>query len=750
MSATLRSRAHVLLLASGLAIGCKKTEEKVEAPESSSAAGVVVGDREVVTIEHPAQMLPQGTQAVFWVAGVQRVAEIFERDRLKETFPNEYEMARLAMTSEIGYDLLDPASYAAAGIDPGGRMGAAVIDAQQEAFALFFTLSDTGKFKQAVRTIAGKAEVELAEAPMAASTVLRDPRGQAEVAVVLRDAFAVVLIQEKAREGEPERFDYTDYVAKLDPRESLAASVQYRKSLGGLRDTDAMAFVDARRLVDAAIAEMDEDIVRNQERKTEAPASHMEQELADAKARGASSEEIEEIERAIQEDKSWEARWERRQAAQRELLDTIFQGVEGIGMAISNKRTGPVFDGQVVLTSDAWARQAFVGGEGRLKMPHALNGEPLFYLGGRVDPTKAAEFLDMVVRADGEESWYDVSKEGKEEIFGVDLDAELRPQLTGEAGFALTLEAPIDYAHMDELAKQIGMSMYGEISDREAVDALLGRAAASDTKVGRKLEKKAGVLTLPIEEFRTMYVGTNGSTLVASTDKTLGGRMTSGEDGSIIEEADPPSPYYVLTLPNAAAAFAMDFRLIMGTFGVLRGSMPGPTAFMSGPDGEPWEEVEKARMSKKAKAKKAELDAAHDKLRAAENEQEGAEAKRMFDAITPLGTTAFVVQPNERGLAVSGGQFLRAPSASALVETLVNFASGGNMRSEGDFEKINALQEDVSRLTQEYQELRLKDYAKYSKGGRGGSKGPKKTAAAPKPRAKRASGTKKQDKKAAK
>ncbi len=697
-----------LAVAASLAcsLSCKPNEGTTEpAAEPVSAAGVIVGDAEVVRVEHPAQMLPRDTQMVGWVAGAERLAEVFERDRLVAKFPKVFQDARSEMVGDIGYDLLDPAAYAAAGVDTKGRMGGAMLSARDNAAAIFFTLSDAGKFKAAVRDAAGRNEMELNETQFGPSSLLSDPRGQWKGGVVIRDSFAMFVTQSSR---DDVTLNYAEVIAKLDPRQSLAASVEYRKALGGLRDTDAMAFVNLGLIIAAEYAEQ----AASQASDSGAAA------LADAKARGATAEEIAAIEEQVARDREWQERYEARQAAERELVETLIDGVEGMGMAMSVKRTGPVVDGQVVLRDDAFLRRLVNKSPEGLSLPKALNGEPIAMWGGNVDVDAAVELLDILARAEGE-NLHDASLQMKEKLLGINPTTELQPQLTGEAMFAVTLEAPIDYTHLDELPKQLGVTVQVKIKDPAAVEKLLGKAAGSKTLAGMAMSKKDGAYEFAVPDFRTMRAVVAGDSLLVTTDKGLAGRVATGAEGSMRRDTHPPGPYFVTTLPNVGAAWTTNIGYIAGFF--FAGFSSSHEMFDSAEAGAPsWDEVEKSRMSRASKKKKAELADAKTAADKARKDFEGAQTKAMADGILPLGTTAFVLQPNERGFSLAGGQFIGTETLGGVVEAMMTLAQsdGGN----ADRSALDKADQKHNQLRLEYRELRMKDYERSNKGGRSKSK----------------------------
>lgn len=710
LSARVRRFAVATSLACSLGLGCKPNEGPVEpVAEPASAAGVIVGDEEVVRVSHPAQMLPRETQFVGWVAGADRLAEVFDRDGLVAKFPRQFEEARAELLGEVGVDLLDPAAYAAAGIDTNGRMGGALISTRDGVVAFFFTLADVGKFKARVREVAGHNKQELAERQLGPSTVMSDARGQWRGGIVLRDNLAVVVTQANPDEGVR---DYAEAVANIDPRQSLAASVEYRKALGGLRDSDAMAFFNPALLV--------ADEVAQEEARDDTENNWADTALTEAKARDASAEEVAELERQRDEMRVWDEQRSARAAAGRELVEKLVDGIEGVGVALSVKRTGPVLDGQVVVRDGAFLRQLIgVVPEG-LSLPKALNGEPLLMWGGRVDVDTALELVELLARSEGA-SILDASIQAEKTMLGINPTTELQPQLTGEAMLAVTLEAPVDYTHLDELAKQIGFTLQFKIKDPAKVEALLAKVDKSATLAGLALSKKGGAYEFAVPRFRTMRAVVAGDSLLVTTDAGLAGRLATGVEGSMRRDTHPAGPYHVLTLPNVGGVWSTNLGYITGFFLTGFASSAVPAFEDTGVEGAPsWSEVEKSRMSRAAKQKKKALDAAEAKVEKTMVEFRGAQTKMMADGMLALGTTAFVVQPNARGFSLAGGQFLGADSLGGVVDAILTMAD--REASGIDRSALTSAENERAQLSRDYRALRIKDWERANKGGRGKSK----------------------------
>lgn len=700
-------RLSRLALATSLltAGACKPSvEPKAPAATPASAAGVIVSDSDVVAVDHPAQMLPRDTQMIGWVSGVERVAEVFERDRLFAAYPDAYAELKRDSVREFGVDLFDPQTYPAVGVDPKGRIGLALLSARHDAFAVVLTLADVGKFKQAVRNAAGTKNVELTERQVGPSVVLSEVSGQAGGGIVIRDRIALIVMQ-RVREEMP--VDYTQLIAALDPRQSLAASVQYRKALGGLRDSDAMGFANPQLLLDDVMSESTSD-----------SSNWAEEQLAEGVSSGAAPEEIARLKEQVEKEKEWAEERARSNQAERDIVAMIFDGVEGMGGAMAIKRTGPVVDGQIVLSEGAFARRLLRPLAKGLTLPKELNGQPLLFWGGQVDTDVAMELADLFAQVEGI-NLHDASQEAQDKLLGFNPLEELKPLLGGEVAVAVTLEAEPDYTHLDELPKQIGVTIQASVTDTAAVERLLAKSAASKTIAGLALTKKDGAYEFKVPEFRTMRAMVTTGNLLITTDPGLAARVATGTDGSIKKDTHPAGPYHVLALPNVSGAFLTDLRYIAGMFMVSFSSMSHAMADMKteGTEEVPWHVIEESRMSRTSKKLQAKRDAAMDAVRSERTKLDGARTKTMMDRISALGSMAMVVQPNARGLSLAGGHFIGADTLGGVVESMIQL-SKDDLDVGVDRSALDAAEKEHRDADAAYRQARKKDYARANKGGR--------------------------------
>ena len=381
------------LLGTALALAAcnKPKDDGVVAPDGGGGAtpGGPGAPVELAPVDHPSQLLPRGTALLVTGTSFARAAEVFERDRLVAAFGPQYTSLRSVIVGSLGHDLLDPKAWPEVGLDPGGTVGVAVSGIGPDAkIVLVASVSDRKKLVEAIRGVAGKAEIEMVEEAYGSASILR-PKGEVkDGVVVLRDRFAALVID--TGKGS---LDYAKLLVTMDPNVSLASNAAYRKATGGLRAADLVTYLDVSTMVDQANV-----------RKTEVASSNWaEEELGRAKQEGASPERIAELERQVEQVRQEEARWRKRDEGERALAELLVSGIEGVGITATAKRSGPVLDGRVAAGPDAFLRRLLVNRSGAPTLPVAMNGAPLWCGSGRIDPTAGLELLEAMAGADGQE-----------------------------------------------------------------------------------------------------------------------------------------------------------------------------------------------------------------------------------------------------------------------------------------------------------------------------------------------------------
>lgn len=689
------------LLGTALALAAcnKPKDDGVVAPDGGGGAtpGGPGAPVELAPVDHPSQLLPRGTALLVTGTSFARAAEVFERDRLVAAFGPQYTSLRSVIVGSLGHDLLDPKAWPEVGLDPGGTVGVAVSGIGPDAkIVLVASVSDRKKLVEAIRGVAGKAEIEMVEEAYGSASILR-PKGEVkDGVVVLRDRFAALVID--TGKGS---LDYAKLLVTMDPNVSLASNAAYRKATGGLRAADLVTYLDVSTMVDQANV-----------RKTEVASSNWaEEELGRAKQEGASPERIAELERQVEQVRQEEARWRKRDEGERALAELLVSGIEGVGITATAKRSGPVLDGRVAAGPDAFLRRLLVNRSGAPTLPVAMNGAPLWCGSGRIDPTAGLELLEAMAGADGQEP-AEFMAEGKRAL-GLDLATDVVPVLGGDGELCLAFEGTPGEGRMDPKT-QLGLGAIIQTTDAAKAKYVLAKIATSDSELGKRMKKRGEGYTVDVPDWRTMHLGTAGDRVVVSTDPDLPKRLAAGDPGSMPSKIRPPGATGAIGLPGTAASQVVDLSL--GVLWTMLGRMSPSEPWVSVPGLTP-EELAKVPLSAKAKKAKKAMDKAYEKVRALEAKREAAEMKQVLAFTDGLGLVVTAATEDDRGFTLTGGQFLRAESLGAVVESLLRAATGGvGLTLEpADQKALDEAWERWSDAQRAYTEARMEDGTKAAK-----------------------------------
>ncbi len=681
-----------LCLGSALAVGActKKGDGETIQPDGKTPDGTPAAI-ELAPIDHPSQMMPRDTAVLVTVGSMDRVAEVFERERLVEAFGPQYTSLSAIVRGTLGYDLFDPAEWANVGLDPAAPMGLAVTSAVHPKVVAFATIGDEVKLLEFLRATAGKASMELVETSYGAAKVLR-PKGENDGAVVIRDRLVAFVFEEQG-------VDFAKQLVTMDPNVSLASNVSYRKSTGGLRAADLTMFFDIANLVEQANIEQED-------RASEPQENWAQQELVEAQKRGDSPERLAELEKQVAEINEDQARWRKREEGERMLTELLASGIEGAGFTVTVKRSGPIFDGRIVADDEAFLRRLVSNREGAPVLNRAMNGAPLFCVSGQVGGDALIELLEAAAFADGKE-FSSVLAESKVKT-GLELDSDLKA-LAGASEMCLALEGELDPTKGDP-ADSLGLGVVVSLADEAKAKYLLAKVANSKGKLAGKMKKKGSGYTVEVPDWRTMYVQDWGSRIVISSDAELATRLAEGKPGSMPSKVRPAGARGAMDLPGTAASEAFDLSL--GMLWLMAGSSSfGEPSFTVG--GLSQEEMEKVPLSKKSKKARKALDKATAKLEKLEKERDAAEYRKLTEIMDPMGIVVAAATADARGFTVTGGQFLRVKSLGQVVESMLGATMSDDPLPEDKRKELDQAWEKRSEASQAFVEARTEDAERF-------------------------------------
>lgn len=703
MSTPARRHRWILDACLGAALvlaGCNKTKDDalVEPHGGGASKGDPTAPVELAPVEHPSQMLGRDTALLMMGTSMNRAAEAFERDRLVKAFGPQYTSIRAVMVSTVGHDLLDPAAWADVGLDASGPLGLAMTDLVNPHVVLFATVSDRAKLVGLVRKLAGNAQMEVIEEPYGSASILRPGGGDKGGALVLRDRIVAVVLDT----GE-DSVEVAKRLVTMDPNVSLAAQTDYRKATGGLRAADLSVYFDLAGMVDQANAQ-------SKRHAADPDSNWAQEELVKAQKEGAGPERLAELERQAEEVRANDERWRRRAEGERALAELLVSGVEGVGFTATAKRGGPVFDGRMVAGPDAFLRRLLVNREGAAKLPLSLNGAPLWCGSGRVDPAAAYELLEAIAAAEGEK--YSAFLARAKAELGLDLEAELRPVLVGDAELCMTFEGKLGEKPLDRKT-QLGLGATLRVSDAAKAKYLLAKMATSGSELGKLMKKRGEGYAVEVPDWRTMYLQTAGDRIVVSSDPELAKRLSAGDPGSMPSEIRPSAARGAMDLPGTAASQAFD--LSMGVLWTMVGRVSMSAPMMSAP-GMTQEELEKVPLSAKTKKARKAMEKAQARVDELEAKREAAQMKQVLAISDALGIVVAAVTEDDRGFTLTGGQFLRVASLGQMLEVVLGGVmnmSGGTTLDEADQEAMELAWQRYSDAQQAFINARLEDAERF-------------------------------------
>ncbi|MBK8238371.1 MAG: hypothetical protein IPK74_22805 [Deltaproteobacteria bacterium] len=651
-----RRVAALAPLALALALGCHPKGQPVAPTTAGGGGGSVDDQTPLAPVTKMAELLPPKTLALLEVAGPRRVMEIVGRDALVAAFPQEYAQITRDMASSIGTDIFDPAKLREIGVDLEGRMGAAVIAAEPFTVAFFVPVADAGRFRQFMFDAIRRNRGDVVPVPLAGAEVLRIKDKRA--ALVLRGPYAVFVIRDGDGPGDPAL-----ELAGADPHTSLANDRGYRKATGALGVPDGIAYVDA-----AAVA----TALAGGETPSK-PSNWAADELAAAKERGETPARIQELEQQAAQIEADQARWEKRRHAERTLRERLLLGIGRAAWAFNAKPTGIVAEGRIEYGGEAAVRSLLRNRAGEPALIKSLDGRPVWLMEGAFQVSELVAFADLALQADGT-SWAELVAELKRDL-AIDLDGELRPLLTGNASFAVTLDGALDPMPTD-LRAQLGASVDIELADAEQAAAMLerlgklalaqlgGKGSKNPKPIGKLTRGKDGTWSLAVPQWRTLEIAVRGHHLVISTDRGFGKRLQAGAAGDIKTKGQPAA-IAAASLTGAAIGALLDLEAIAIGTSARFGGFATASMFE-----DPWTAT--VPKSKAYKAKQRELDRAQARIDELEQRRSAEEVARIGRAVRPWGSLAGNAVVEGDGVLVRGGLFVRGKDgvAGTLLESL--------------------------------------------------------------------------------
>lgn len=678
--------------------GCNKSGDPVEPP--TGGGGTAVDPEAPIVlepVEHPSQLLPRDTSFLVTFSGFARLSEIIDRPRLVAEFRPQYAGLQAVITGSLGHNLSDPETWAEVGLDASKPMALSLSDVNSARFVVFATIADREKLVTFIQKLASDAKAELTEDRYGGASVWR--MAGSNGAVVLRDDLVALVVEGRAQEG----FDLPKVVATMDPNLSLAAQVDYRKSTGGMRAADMTVFVDLAQIVAQTNADA--------ETRAATPQSNWAQErLEEAQKEGADPERLAELGKQAEEERQRQQWWRTREEGERELSELLVSGIEGVGLSATVKRSGPVFDGRVVASEEAFLRRLVDNRQGAPALTHSMNGTPIWCMSGRVVADAGFELLPLVAKAEGQE--YEAFLGEMSGKIGLNLHTDLRPVMDGDSELCVSFDAPFDPSAKNPL-DNVGLSALVTVKEEAQAKYLLAKIASSKSRLASQMRKRGEGYDAALPDWRTMHLDAVGNRVVVSTDRDLAKRLAAGDPGSMPSKIRPTGARGAINIGGTAASQAFDISLLALMFVGQSVSTMDQAISMNGRSAEEMAAI--PHSSKSKKAKKA-LKKATDTLAALQRKESAADVQRVLEVTDPLGIMAVAATEDERGFTLTGGQFIRAETVSHVVEGLLRAAmTNGPRRDSTLAAEFDAAWEARMKAEQAYGEAREEDAARHDK-----------------------------------
>lgn len=398
MRSAVRSTVVVLALLGAVSfVGCKKGSEK-KGPRQAS----------ILNKAPFLALVPDDAVLVVAVDGVERLATSLGYSQIVAKYKAQYDQAAAEVKKAAGHDLLDPAQWAAAGLDAKKPGGLAVFSLRNESGAVYVPVTDAKLAEETLRAMA-RADGEELESRQAGKATILEAKGDDDVVIVIRDGYLIAIFADD--EGADAR-QLAAEVAGLEPADSLEKQKRFKSTIGLLDGgRDAALYVDLDALF-TAVADGDE----------------------------------------------------------REIIRKIMgDGALAVGAQIEKRSIG--FTAAIGAPAESYLRKLYKNGKGEPRVLRALDREPLILAHLALDMDGVKKLIEDLVRMEGGgEALADAKREMKG-VIGIGYD-ELFKLFTGEIGFVMTGDLEAALRSGDDEDVNVGGGLVIGITDQEQVQSL--------------------------------------------------------------------------------------------------------------------------------------------------------------------------------------------------------------------------------------------------------------------------------------
>lgn len=642
---------------------------------------------------HALELVPAHARVMMMARSAQRLAELTERERLVGQFPEPYAQLVATMQHELGHDLLDPSQLAAVGVDPTAPLGFALVDPTDEVVMVFGHTPDPAPLEAALQRVAREPVAERTVGP---ARLLRMDR---TLTLVLRPGLFAMVLVGRMRDDQP---DYAAEIARIDPGRSLAHAPAMTRGHAGLpASADLVGLLDVAGLV--------RDALQRDVRSAKVTISRAHQRLAEARQRGASPQELGELQRDLQAEEAFVARRHREHQLQEMMLSRTIGAIEGIGLAVDADARGLHGRIHVALAPDAMFRDLLRPSAQPPPALVALSDEPQWVVSGQVDVAVAVELLAQVLLVDGT-TYAELDEELRRELH-VDFDRRVRPRLTGHATLALTANDPGQPPKPADLEDMLGGVLAIGVDDEEAARAIVAEAVEASPQLRWTPAPELGGWSLKRPRApRPLWVGVVAGQVVITSDRGVLERLRDGRPGTASRHYAHPDPWRWLTEGTSVARLGLHHRLPLAfLFSMVarldRFDFPADIDFEL--QQELSVDVGAIPRGQAVRRLETQRDAATETVQALIERRNQEEDAAMWARSRALGITAGSVREVPSGLMIEGGHYVDG-GMGRYIQTLVELSLAQDETTPSDA-AIERAREERSRLEQRLLDARRRE-----------------------------------------
>ena len=579
--------------------------------------------------------LPPDTLFVGAVDNMNDAMRAIDLKSLLEIHATEMGELEKALGGIPGVDALDPATWAAGGIDLDGPGGLAIIDFEKPVLVLFGEVKDLEAFDRAMDVVFGlRDQAKVARdvegvSIITAATDDGEPVENPEIAIVIRGRRAFILAR---LDHDGDIAARAEEIALQDASTALISDPRVTGLVDALElGHDGVGYLNVRAMVAAGRTSLDRDIE--------------EQQRAIDEARGQLGDNGEPKPTHEQPDTTWQESRIREMEATQTFLEALIGGVQGVGFGVELGAEQVEAEAVIALEDGSMLSQLVSTRSGLGLVRMALPESPLWLMDVALSPSVVRQMVQLgftIADADYAQVMQLARAFGG---FGEDpFDL-----VTGEVGFGLSRKKGVNDSFMP-----FDFVLTAGLRSPETVQKILNQVGGMATLAGwgtyveatKGLEISGGYL--PKIQFAVV-----GRSLVIATDTEAVARLTSG--GQDVA-GTMSSPGLIRHLPGPGQSFnwILDAGLFTADESRLDANAYNPWAVV---------DTDTAEM----RTIKAELEKLEETLYRAPERKRRELDKRVS---TGLGAWGLTVVPDEQGLRVRGGWYFDAPDVAAVFRML--------------------------------------------------------------------------------